>query len=159
MLFRSHPATGCHILIYGHKPAGPSIVKAYFSHLGEGLHLIKVSDQVKAHAGRRSPAPSPMPDVDVEQKRTSVWLMMYSTTSDCLCSSMQAALPLAQADSFCWDLQKRQIGEVMDPRSFPHVWILPATSCPIGLWRLLQWAISHATEEILLHDQGHTSPI
>ena len=84
--------------------------------------MIKVSHQDKAHAGRRSPAPSPMPDVDVEQKRTSVWLMMYSTTSDCLCSSMQAALPLAQADSFCWDLQKRQIGEVIDPRSFPHVW-------------------------------------
>ena len=97
-----HPATGCHILIYGHKPAGPSIVKAYFSHLGEGLHLIKVSDQDKANAGRRSPAPSPMPDV--EQKRTSVWLMMNSTTSDCLCISMQAARPLAQADSFCWDL-------------------------------------------------------
>ena len=31
-----HPATGCHILIYAHKPAGPSTVKASFSHLGEG---------------------------------------------------------------------------------------------------------------------------
>ena len=63
-----------------------------------------------------------MPDVELEQKRTSVWLMMNSTTSDCLCSSSQAALPLAQAASFCWDLEKRQIGEVIDPKSFPHVW-------------------------------------
>jgi len=45
-----------------------------------------------------------MPDVELEQKRTSVWLMMNSTTSDCLCSSTQAAHPLAQAASFCWDL-------------------------------------------------------
>ena len=82
----------------------PAIAKAYLNNPGEGLHLIKVSHQDKAHAGRRSPAPSPMPDVEREQKRTSVWLMMNSTTSDCLCSSSQAALPLAQAASFCWDL-------------------------------------------------------
>ena len=82
----------------------PSIAKAYFSNPGEGLHLIKVSHQDKAHAGRCSPASSPMPDVELEQKRTSVWVMRNSTTSDCLCSSSQAALPLAQAASFCWDL-------------------------------------------------------
>ena len=42
--------------------------------------------------------------LELEQKRASVWVMRNSTTSDCLCSSSQAAIPLAQAASFCWDL-------------------------------------------------------
>ena len=86
------------------RSAVPSKAKAFFKGPGEGLHLVKVSGQDQANGGRHSPAASAMSALDLEQKRTSVWLMMNSTTSDCVCSSMQAALPLAQADSFCCDL-------------------------------------------------------
>ena len=64
--------------------------------------MIKVSHQDKAHAGRRSPAPSPMPDVELEQKRTSVWLMRNSTTSN------SSAVPRRQL--FRWRRQPRSAG-------------------------------------------------
>ena len=77
--------------------------------VGGDLDLTKVSDQGKANGGRHSPAPPPMPELDLKLKRTSVWLKMNSTTADCICTSMKALLLLMQADSLCCDLQKKQM--------------------------------------------------
>lgn len=66
--------------------------------------------------GRHSPAPSPKNELHLELKRTPVWFKRNSTTADWICNSMKAALLLAQADSLCCALKKRQMTSCWNTR-------------------------------------------